>query len=107
MDPLSFLSTKIVISPEKELSLYKTFDLTATPKRGNGCASRAFQVPDHESHGFQRIYTNSEVSRSALRARSQVSGSRFQVWFEIWEFEFEISAGLPAVVCSQLVDSLP
>ncbi len=49
----------------------------------------------------------------ALRARSQVSGSRFQVWFDIWEFEFEISAGLPAVVCclwsavcSQLVDFL-
>ncbi len=80
MDPLSFLSTKIVISPEKELSLYKIFDLTATQKRGNGRASRAF-------------------------IRFQVPGS--QVWFEIWEFEFEISAGLPAVVCSQLVDSLP
>jgi len=83
MDPLSFLSTKIVISPEKELSLYKTFNLTATQKRGNGRASRAF------------------------------TGFRFQVWFDIWEFEFEISAGLPAVVCclwsavcSQLVDFL-
>ncbi len=82
MDPLSFLSTKIAISPEKELFLYKIFDLTATPKRGNGRASRAFT-------GFRF-----QVLRFGLKFGSL--NLKFQPVFRLW-----------SVVCSQLVVFLP